>query len=58
MACHTQEEIAEAVGIAEGTLKGKLTKEVWIEWLDSDTCPKSTKLLATYQDCKSGVTQT
>ena len=42
LACHTEDEIAEAVGIPEGTVKGT-------KWLELDIWQKST-ILSQYQE--------
>jgi DNA-binding XRE family transcriptional regulator len=47
MACYTQEEIAEKVGVSVGTVNER-TKEC----SNLDKCPKLNKLLALYQDAE------
>lgn len=46
-ACHTQEEIAEAVGLPRKTVDDQIRVLA-----NLDTCPVSPKLLATYQDAE------
>jgi replicative superfamily II helicase len=47
---HTQQEIADAVGVPVGTLKDKMSRK---EWLDLDKCPKSTKIAALFEETLS-----